>query len=236
MSNQQNKVNNRAKEYVAILKTKSTQDLNSLRESLLSKFKAEHSKSSPNNKILSDYNIQLSLLGRELKGRAPIHERGDNFQAVEDATVNEVKTKTFEEKLKEKTLDELNSMVVNGKKKLEKLNAMKSDPNISADKMKIIEDKLNHFGEKLAAIESEIATRSKTDADQAKSDASSGSKLFSSIDKDYIVPALIGGLAVGAIGYSVGRSVIGFGILGAGIGAGIVWINKNSKTSKVANV
>ncbi len=232
---EQIKANNRIKEYIAILKTKTIQDLKSFRENLLAKFKAEREKLSPNKKLVNDYNVQLSLLGREIKSRQPIHEQGDTATAVQDATINEVKPKTFEEKLKEKTLDELNAMVVNGKAKLDKLNLMKSDPNISADELKKTNDRINHFGEKLSAIQAEIATRSESASTQAKADvnnASTSSSTLFGIDKDYIVPAVAGGVIVGVIGYSIGKSIIGFGVLGLGIGAGIVWLNKNSSSPK----
>lgn len=232
MSHEQNRVNNKAKEYVAILKTKTTQDLVSLRERLLSKFKAERLKSSPNKSLLHDYNIQLSLLGRELKSRLPIHEQGDTFHAVEEATIGEFKPKTFAQILAEKTLDDLKKMLIDAEKELSDFKQMLAGSRMTADAMESSKAKLEALSEKVEAIKSEISTRSEQASEDAKKDADTG-KLFG-VDKDYIAPAIAGGVIVGVLGYSMGKNVLGFSLIGIGIGSGIVWLTKRDKKPKVA--
>ena len=235
MSQQKSNIGNKAKEYLALLKNKTTQELIEIREYLRNAFKSERAKSKPDSAVLQNHNIQLSLVGRELKNRKPTDEK-DRSDAVRDSTINEVHSQSFEERLKEKSLDELNAMIINGKKKLEQLAAMKSEPNIPKDRLDDIEEKLNHFSEKAAVIETEITSRSKSAAEEAKSDLNRAEGKLFGVDKDYLVAGAVGGIVVGAIASSFGKNIWAYGVLGIGIGSGLVWLNKNVNTQKTTVV
>lgn len=230
MSKEVTALKNKTREYIALLKSKTTQELTALRERLLGNLKVERSKNPVNKNLINDYNIQLSLIGRELKSRLPIHEQADNFSAVED---NMRKAPTFAETLTKKSLDELKAMLVVAEKELADFKAMLSGTRMTADAMKANQDKLDALSAKVDAIKAEIETRDEKASEDAKGNFKDRAGEFYASAKPYIVPALAGGIVVGAIGYAFGKNVWGFGLIGVGIGSGIVWLNKNATTSRV---
>jgi hypothetical protein len=231
MSNEAQALKNKTREYIALIKNKTTQDLTSLRDRLEEKFKAERSKLSPDKRLIHDYNIQSSLIGRELKSRLPIHEQGNNFMAVEADTTR--KGKTFEETLKDKSLDELKAILVVAEKELADFKTSLSGTRMTADSVKANQDKLDAISAKIDAIKAEIATRDEKASEDAKGDLGGRAGEIFSATKPYLVPAIVGGVIVGAIGHAFGKNVLGFGLIGVGVGAGIVWLTKNTNATKV---
>lgn len=231
----QNQVNNRIKEYFALLKTKTTEELHALRDSILNAFRAERTKVAPDQKALKNQNIKLGLIGRVIKSRQPIDSQDKN-QVVQDATVGALKPKTFEEKLKEKSLDELNTMLANGKRKLAYLEVSKSEPNITPEKFANITTVYTHFTNKTNAIQAEINTRSASASEQAKqelkADSGTQGKIFG-VDSEYVWAGIAGGIIAGAIGHNMGKSMMGFALVGVGVGGGLVWLGKNVKSESV---
>lgn len=222
---------NKTREYIALLKKRTTKDLTSLRERLLEKFKAERLKPSPDKRLLHDFDIQLSLIGRELKSRLPIHEQADNFSAVEADTTR--KAKPFAETLKDKSLDELKAMLVVAEKDLADFKTTLSASRMTADSVKSNQDKLDALSARIDAIKAEIHTRDEKSSEDAKNDLKGrAGEIFTSA-KPYIFPAIAGGIVVGAIGHAFGKSAIGFGLIGIGIGSGLVWLNNNANASRV---
>lgn len=230
MSKEVTALKNKTREYIALLKNKTTQELTSLRERLLSKLKEERSKSPVNKNLIRDYDIQLSLIGRELKSRLPIHEQADNFSAVEDTMK---KSPTFPELLAKKSLDELKAMLVVAEKELADFKALLSGTRMTAEAMDANKAKMEALSAKIDAIKAEIATRDEKASEEAKNDLKGRAGEFFTSAKPYIIPAIAGGVIVGAIGHAFGKNALGFGLIGVGIGSGIVWLTKNANTSKV---
>lgn len=227
-------INNRAKEYLALIRNKSTQELLTLRTNILNHSKAERLKSSPNNRVLQSYNIQLSLIGRVLSNRKPVDQQSDKFQSVEDATIGQVKPKTFAETLKEKSLDELKALLSSSEKEVSDFKASLQTMRQSEEGIKSNQDKLQALVNIVDAIKAEIGTRSKQASDGAKKDLSDAMGKIFGIDRDYLLAGLAGGVIVGAIGNSYGKNIWGFGIIGIALGSGLVYLNKNVKVSKKA--
>jgi hypothetical protein len=230
MSKETQVLKNKTREYIALLKNKTTQELTSLRDRLSEKFKAERLKPSPDKRLLHDYNIQLSLIGRELKSRLPIHKQGDNFHAVES---DMRQAKSFEETLKDKSLDELKAMLVVAEKELSDFKETLAGSRMTAEAMDANKVKMEAMSAKVDAIKAEIDTRDEKASDEAKDDLKGRAGEFFSNVKPYLAPAIAGGVIVGVIGHAFGKNVLGFGLIGVGIGAGIVWLTKNANTSKV---
>jgi hypothetical protein len=231
---QNQKINNRAKEYLALIRNKTTQELLTLRTNILNHSKAERSKSSPDNRALQSYNIQLSLIGRVLSNRKPIDQQSDKFQSVEDATIGQVKPKTFIETLKEKSLDELKVILVSTEKEVVDFKASLQAMRQSEEGIKSSQDKLQALVNMVDAIKAEISTRSQQASDGAKKDLKDAERKILGIDRDYFLAGLAGGVIVGAIGNSYGKNIWGFGIIGIAIGSGLVYLNRNVKASKTA--
>lgn len=218
-----------AKEYGAMIKERSEPELMAARQELLTRLKMEQASKDKDSPAIHNINWQLTLIGRELHSRKPANKQ-DRMQAAEGKNT-ETKRTSFEEAIKEKSLDELNSILELAKKELEELRKYIASARLQPDALKQANARIDMLSRQISILEAEIKTRSPKASEEAKDDfdkaSGRGKKIFG-IDSDYIIWGAVGGVVGGLVANNIKKkkSIAGFAILGIGLAAGVVFLAK----------
>lgn len=228
----------KATEYLNMLKQKSTEEITSMRDNLLSRLKSERAKPAENQdqSAIQNHNWQLSLLGRELASRKPKDQK-EPMQAISEEQQWEV-AGMRPDPIKSATLDSLNHQLAKYSAELDEVKKFMASARLTPEGVKEQEAKKTAISGRISAIEAEIATRSPKAQDEAKKDIARAEGKIFGVDKDILIIGGLCGVITGAIGWGMGKSgwmIAGFAVVGVGIGAGATYGFKSyANTRKIA--
>lgn len=223
----------KATEYMSVLKQKTTDEIISVRNNLVERLKTERSKQNPDQSTIQNLNWQLSLIGREFHSRKPADKK-ERMDAIGDQLSMEMGGSP-EGKPRLMSLDALKEILKNYEKDLVTLNSTMATAKLTPEGAKDFSDKQKLLTAQIADIKIEISNRSPKAQEAAKSDINKAEGKWFGVDKDII---LVGGgvAALGAaIGWGMGKGALGIGgfaVIGAGVGAGIVYLSKREKITR----
>lgn len=219
-----------AREYGAMIKERSEPELMAARQELLTRLKVEQSAKDKDNPAIHNINWQLTLIGRELHSRKP-QNKNDRMQAAEGKAREAGTQKSFEEAIREKSLNELYEILELAKKELQKLKDYIASSRLTPDAVKQANSKIDMLTRQIEILEAEIKTRSPKAAEDAQNDfdkaSGRGKKIFG-IDSDYVIWGAVGGVVGGIVAGSMKKKkgIAGFAILGIGLASAVVFVAK----------